>query len=143
MLVLAAPQGDDPRDDGYNHAVPGELLRPPVCDSAVCACERSWIGVGSGNATTLAQVIYKVGLTRGEYLGTIGLHLLDTGNYSARDALAEAIELADTAEHFGAGAYVTIDIDQDNPDNHMVTLLDAEHDQHKHRKGWGEAPMIN
>lgn len=27
MLVLAAPQGDDPRDDGYNHAVPGELLR--------------------------------------------------------------------------------------------------------------------
>ncbi|MFG1619526.1 hypothetical protein ACGFI3_42810 [Nonomuraea wenchangensis] len=131
MLVLAAPHGDDPRDDGYNHAIPGELLRrPPVCDSgqaAACGCERSWIGVGSGKATTLAQVVYKVGLTRGEYLGTIGLHLLDTGAYSAREALAEGVELADTAEYVGSGAYITIDIDPDNPDNHMIEALEMDH----------------
>jgi hypothetical protein len=128
MLVLTAPHSDDPRDDGYNHAIPGELLhRPHVCDSGrqnTCGCERAWIGASSRQSTTLAQVVYKVGMTKADYLSTIALHLMNAEHYGMHDAYAEAAELADTAQHFGSGAYVTIRLDGDE---HVFSLLEADH----------------
>ncbi|MEV0626015.1 DUF7715 family protein [Nonomuraea wenchangensis] len=124
MLVLAAPRGDG----GYNHAVPGELLhRPTVCDSGqhnTCGCERTWIGASSRKSTTLAHVVYRVGLTRSDYLTTITNHLMQVEHYSMGSAYAEAVELADTAEHFGVGAYVTIRLDGDA---HVFTRLETSH----------------
>ncbi|MFG1617355.1 hypothetical protein ACGFI3_31720 [Nonomuraea wenchangensis] len=113
MLVLAAPHGDDPRDDGYNHAIPGELLyRPFICDSGQqdnCGCERSWVGTGSSKATTLAEVVDMPDMTRADYLATIGLYLMDMWGWEAREAYQEAQDIAGLAEHYGAGALVTID----------------------------------
>ncbi|MFI7618032.1 hypothetical protein ACIBP6_43115 [Nonomuraea terrae] len=127
MLVLTAPKTDDPRDGGFNHAIPGELLcRPIVCDAGRdggCGCERSWAGIGSQKATTLAEVVDRPHMTRAEYLGTIGLYLMDAWGYSDQDAFTEAAELADTAEHFGAGALVTIDIDGDS---HVFDALEVD-----------------
>ncbi|WP_327105436.1 DUF7715 family protein [Nonomuraea glycinis] len=115
MLVLAAPRIDDPRDDGFNRAVPGELLyRPFVCASGQernCGCEQQWGGIASSKATTVAEVVDKSGMTRSEYLNTIALYLAETWEWDTKAAVDEAQELAAIAEHFGSGALVTIDID--------------------------------
>ncbi|GGO70651.1 DUF7715 family protein [Nonomuraea cavernae] len=128
MLILAAPHSDDPRDDGFNHAIPGELLyRPFVCSSGqehACGCERSWAGVGSSRATTLAEVIDKPDMTPSEYLNTISLFLAETWDWEVKDAVDEAQTLAAIAEDFGAGAYVTIRIEDDS---HVFELMETDH----------------
>lgn len=54
--VLTAAVGD--RDDDFAHTVPGELVTPLtlVCDTDGCGCDRSFAGLSSRMATTVAVV---------------------------------------------------------------------------------------
>lgn len=116
MLVLTAPTSDDPRPDGFNHALPGELLhRPYVCDAGQdrgCGCERAWAGVSSRKATTLAHVV-NLPITEQEYIATLGRFLMDTWGWQMIHAYDEARMLAELATSCGAGALVTIDTQHD------------------------------
>jgi len=127
MLVLTAPTSDDPRDGGFNHALPGELLyRPFACDAGIggdCGCSRSWVGVSSSKRTTLAQVA-ELDTTPHEYIATIGTFLMDAWQFSTQDAYDEARLLADMAADYEPGSLLTIKVDGDQ---HLIELLETEH----------------
>lgn len=127
MLVLTAPDRDDPRDGGFNHALAGELLyRPYICDSGhngTCGCERSWAGIASRKGTTLAQ-IRDLQMTRNEYLATIGTYLIDTWGWEMEDAWDEAETLAGIASDYQPGDLLTIAVDGDQ---HLIDVLETEH----------------
>lgn len=112
MLVLAAPHTDDPRDDGFVHTLPGELLhRPFVCNSGhegTCGCERSWIGITSRKATTLAEVI-EMDIDPATYTGLIAGVLAD--DWDRADAEEETGFLADIAADFDTGTLLTLTLD--------------------------------
>lgn len=113
MLVLAAPETEDPRDGGFVHTLAGELLyRPFACDAAEhggCGCDRAWAGVGTSRAATIAEVVDKPHLTRESYLRTIGMFLAETWGWDSKAAVDEASDLAELATFYGVGALVTID----------------------------------
>lgn len=113
MLVLAAPRGEDPRDAGFVHTVAGELvIRPFVCgagEEGACGCERSWAGVTSRAATTLAEVVNRPDLTSDTYTRLITGYFTEVWQWDPADARAEVLELADIADDFGPGALLAIE----------------------------------
>lgn len=117
MLVLAAPNTDDPRDDGFVRTIPGELVTRPgiVCDAGRdhtgCGCERSWSGITSRKGTTLAVVADRTDLTHDEYTAIVTAYYRDVWDWTQQDAHREAVMLADLADHYGAGAHITIATD--------------------------------
>ncbi|MGC9543607.1 DUF7715 family protein [Streptomyces sp. UG1] len=112
MLVLAAPHTEDPRDGGFVHTTPGELLiRPFVCGAGgngACGCERSWAGVTSRGATTLAEVVDRPDLTQDVYIDLIVGYFTQAWGWDREDAEEEAVVLATIAHDFGPGALLTI-----------------------------------
>lgn len=129
MLVLAA--ATDPRDDGFSHTIPGELVvRPPiVCDAgraAACGCERSWAGMTTRKGTTLAHVVDR-DLTPDTYIQLVTTHLIDTYGVDPGTAEQEAQHLADTARHFGADAYLTIELAPEG-DTQLIERLEVSAD---------------
>lgn len=125
MHVLAAPAAEDPRPDGFNHAVAGEMLyRSMVCETGRegnCGCERSWTGVSSGKATTLAEVIDR-DMTERTYVRLLAAHLMDQWQTPLVDAEQEAKTLADLAADFPPGALLTIQL---HDDRHVFEELET------------------
>lgn len=125
MRVLAAPTGDYPRDDdGFNYCLPGELLtRSTVCDSGRegrCGCERSWSGIASGKAVTLAHVVDR-DVQAEVYAATVADHLTEQG-WPRQHAEEEAAFLAELAAEFNVGAYVTITLTEDQSGHEFAEL---------------------
>ncbi|MWA02174.1 hypothetical protein F8568_017690 [Actinomadura sp. LD22] len=116
MLVLAAPDTDDPRDGGFVATIPGELLyRPFVCSAGqegACGCERSLAGMTSRKGTTLALVT-DTDMTRAQYIDAHAGFLVDCWGWNRADAEHEASMLADIAADFTAGTLVTVRLQDD------------------------------
>lgn len=104
--VIAAPDVQDPRDGGFVHTMPGELLALPVpCDNPECGCDRTWTGLGTGQGSTLA-VVAEHDIRRAIYIELIAGHLIRRG-WDALDATSEGEWFAQLAERFPLGALLT------------------------------------
>lgn len=67
MKVIAATPPPQPAEDGdYFAAVEGELVMFPIlqCDGTECGCDRGFVGLASGAATSTATVANLPGMTR-------------------------------------------------------------------------------
>jgi hypothetical protein len=118
MLVLTAPNTEDPRDDGFVCTIPGELVTRPgiICDAGrdgtgcETGCDRSWAGITSRKGTTIAVVAERPDLTHATYVAMVAASYRDVWEWDEPDATDEAEMLAELAEHFGAGAFVKIEV---------------------------------
>lgn len=135
MLIFVAPSGEDPRDGGFNNAIPGELVTRPmiVCDlgrDGACGCERMWRGMTSGKGTSIAEVVERPELEGqavsgggNDYVEVVGAHLIEVFGWDEQEAVEEAGMYLGLARHFGAGALVTID---SSGDESTFEKLDAQ-----------------
>ncbi|MEU4405043.1 hypothetical protein AB0F88_10990 [Streptosporangium sp. NPDC023963] len=132
MRVLTATDAEDPRDGGFNRAIPGELLfRPFVCstgDHGACGCERSWAGVGSEKGTTLAAITDRTDLDLHRYVDLVATYLVDKQQWNRDTAEDEARLLADLAadfaDTFGEDVHLTIEV---NDTDAVFSPLRVEH----------------
>lgn len=129
MLVLSAPHNNDPRGDGFNHCLAGELLvRGTVCDAGRrgdhCGCERSWAGITSSRGTTIA-VVRDQAISEDTYRALIVDHLIGDG-WDHDDAHDEARLLADLAADHPAGTLVALDL-ADDGESHRFSAQAPDH----------------
>jgi hypothetical protein len=113
MKVFAAASVPDPREGGFSYAIPGELVYVgEVCATDArygnpatgrCGCGRSFSGVTSRHATTLAVVV-EMDMTRETYVDVLSAGVADA--YPGRDYTDLAAWLADFAAELPVGSLV-------------------------------------
>lgn len=98
MKVLVAPAGPGSEPDDFCFTVPGELVTIPVeCEADEgCGCGRSWVGLFTRKATTVA-VVTDPDMTAADYLEVVADH--DLGWKLLR--IAHHFDVGDIVERFG------------------------------------------
>jgi hypothetical protein len=79
-VLVATRETQGQRTDDFYWANDGELVLPPlVCDSPVCGCDRSFVGIDSHKATTTAMVAERPDVTPQSLKELVRANLKDGG----------------------------------------------------------------
>lgn len=117
MKVLVATEKVDPRTRGFSYTVPGEIVYlAMMCDTDAriippadgdCGCGRSFTGLSSHHATTLAEVAERE-LTPEDYIDLLVGYMAQVwpGEPDADDLesfVAAAVDTIDIADEYDVG----------------------------------------